>query len=111
MENETMLEVGNTIYCVNRYGGPRLLKVIKVTKTQVILSNGTRLKRVTNGTYFNEIGGGTWNRSSYKLANQNDIEEYNTFVYQNKIKRWFAEFSKNANIEQIEKIYKMFNNK
>lgn len=106
-----MLEVGNAIYCVNRYGGPRILKVIKVTKTQATLNNGARLKRASNGIYFNEIGGGSWNRISYKLANQNDIEEYNNFVYQNKIKRWFADFSKNANIEQMKKIYEMFNNK
>ena len=110
MEKEKMLEVGNTIYCVNRYSGPRILKVIKVTKTQATLNNGVILKRMFNGTPVT-LGCEGWNRSSYKLANQNDIEEYNNFVHQNKIKRWFADFSKNANIEQMEKIYEMFNNK
>lgn len=111
MDNETKLEVGNTIYCNSRYNSPRLLKVVRVTNTQAILNNGARIKRTSRGISFSEIGARVWNSSSYKLASENDIEEYNTFVHQTKIKRWFDEFSKNANIEQIEKIYEMFNNK
>ena len=109
MEREIKLEVGNIIYCVSRYGGPRLLKVVRVTNTQAILNDETRLQRVSYGVSIREIGTNRWIHNSYNLASEKDIEEYKKITYENKMKRWFADFSKDANIEQIENIYEMFN--
>ena len=109
MNKEIKLEVGNIIYCVSRYGGPRLLKVVRVTNTQAILNNEVRLKRVSHGISISEIGAGSWHSSSYRLADEKDIEEYKRITHENKMKLWFSEFSKNASVEQIEKIYEIFN--
>ena len=109
MEREIKLEVGNIIYCVSRYGGPRLLKVVRVTNTQAILNNEVRLKRVSYGISISEIGAGIWHSSSYRLADEKDIEEYKRITHENKMKRWLLDFSKDVSIEQIEKIYEMFN--
>lgn len=109
MEREIKLEVGNIIYCVSRYGGPRLLKVVRVTNTQAILNNEVRLKRVSHGISISEIGSDSWHANSYRLADEKDIEEYKRITHENKMKLWFSDFSKDANIEQIEKIYEMFN--
>ena len=109
MEREIKLEVGNIIYCVSRYGGPRLLKVVRVTNTQAILNNEVRIKRVSHGISISEIGAGSWHSNSYRLADEKDIEEYKRITHENKMKLWFSEFSKNASVEQIEKIYEMFN--
>ena len=109
MNKEIKLEVGNIIYCVSRYGGPRLLKVVRVTNTQAILDSGTRLRRVSHGISISEVGADSWHSSSYKLADEKDIEEYKRITHENKMKLWFSEFSKNASVEQIEKIYEMFN--
>lgn len=109
MDKEIKLEVGNLIYCNNRYGGPKLLRVVRVTNTQAILNSGTRLRRVSHGISISEIGADRWCSNSYKLADEKDIEEYKVIVHQYKMKCWFSGFSKNASIEQIEKIYEMFN--
>ncbi len=109
MDKEIKLEVGNIIYCVSRYFYPKLLKVIRVTNTQAILDNGVRLKRVSHGISISEVGADSWHSSSYKLADEKDIEEYKRITHENKMKRWLLDFSKDASIEQIEKIYEMFN--
>ena len=109
MKKEIQLEVGNIIFSVSRYGGPRLLKVVRVTNTQAILNNEVRIKRVSHGISISEIGAGSWHSSSYNLASEKDIEEYKRITHENKMKRWFADFSKDASIEQIEKIYEIFN--
>ena len=109
MEREIKLEVGNIIYRVSRYGGPRLLKVVRVTNTQAILNNEVRLKRVSHGISISEIGADRWIHNSYNLASEKDIEEYKRITHENKMKLWFSEFSKNASVEQIEKIYEIFN--
>ena len=109
MKKEIQLEVGNIIFSVSRYGGPRLLKVVRVTNTQAILNNEVRLKRVSYGISISEIGAGIWHSSSYRLADEKDIEEYKRITQENKMKNWFSDFLKNASIEQIEQIYEIFN--
>ena len=109
MDKEIKLEVGNIIYCVSRYGYPKLLKVIRVTNTQAILGNEVRLKRVSHGISISEVGADSWHSSSYKLADEKDIEEYKRITQENKMKNWFSDFLKNASVEQIEQIYEIFN--
>lgn len=60
------LQVGDKIF--NRFFNTLRLEVIRVTKTQAILSNGIRLKRTSNNEFFTEVGPDlNWHQHSYKL--------------------------------------------
>lgn len=106
--NKKILEVGNTILCTNQYRDlPQMLKVVRVTKTQAILNNGVKLKREYLGAHMKEIGNAMWNHDYYQLAEEKDIQEYNTRYRELKLRKWFEDFYNNASVSQIEKIYNL----
>ena len=104
--NKKMLEVGNTILCTNKYRDlPKMLKVVRVTKTQAILNNNIKLKREYSGASMKEVGNARWNHDYYQLAEEKDIVEYNTRYKELKLRKWLEDFCNNASVIQIEKIY------
>ena len=110
--NKKLLKVGDNVIRRNNISNMQvMLKVVRVTKTQAILNDGCKLKIEYGGLHLNEVGANLWKGSSYELANEKSINEYNIYVRELKLKRWFDNFYKNASISQIEKIYKEYKDK
>ena len=111
-KNKQILEIGNTILCTNQYRElPKMLKVVRVTKTQAILDNGVKLRREYVGVSMEKIGSYMWNLDYYRLAEEKDIQEYNTRYRELKLRKWFEDFCNNASVSQIEKIYNEYKDK
>ena len=64
MNNIKTLEVGQKLYRSNRWNEwYSIVEVVRVTKTQAILDNGTRLKRDCS-RYLEEVGRDSFSRES-----------------------------------------------
>ena len=113
MENyKKRLEVGDNV--IRRDGISNMqvmLNVVRVTKTQAILNDGCKLKIEYYGLHLDKVGSNLWDCTSYELATEKSINEYNIYARELKLKRWFDNFYKKASIEQIEKIYNEYKDK
>ena len=79
------MKIGDIIY-ENSYGNNNFLcplKVTRLTKTQIILDNGVKLRLPpykscsSEDTYgFNTIGKRLWNSTSYRLSNDKYNKQY-----------------------------------
>ena len=111
-KDKKRLEVGDVVMRRNSFTDAQaMLKVVRVTKTQAILNDGCRLKIGCCGLHLDEVGANLWGCTSYELANEKSIDEYNIRDRELKLKGWFDNFYKNASIEQIEKIYDEYKDK
>ena len=111
-KNKKRLEVGDNVIRRNVISNMQvMLKVVRVTKTQAILNDGCKLKIEYYGLHLDNVGANLWDCTSYELATEKSINEYNIYARELKIKIWFDNFYKNASIEQIEKIYNEYKDK
>ncbi len=98
------LKIGDLLCC-----GLAIAKVEKITKTMYILSNGDRVKSSFGESYIVVGTGKGWDRAVYwyKLTDEK-LSEINKKKREKKIRKWFDDQSFNSN--QLEQIYKLFNN-
>lgn len=83
--NIPVVKVGDTIYeLYGSYGNLCKRKVERITKTQIILDNGGKLRNEPLQMYGNEkvfrldaVGKTTWNNTYYYLETKELIERYN----------------------------------
>ena len=111
-KDKKRLSIGDVVIRRNNISNMQyMLKVVRVTKTQAILNDGCKLKIECGGFHIGEVGARLWDCTSYELATEKSINEYNIYARELKLKRWFDNFYKNASIEQIEKIYNEYKDK
>ena len=111
-KDKKRLEVGDFVIRRNTISNTQaMLNVARVTKTQAILNDGYKLKIEYFEPYLDGVGASLWDCTSYELATEKSINEYNIYVRELKLKRWFDNFYKNASISQIEKIYNEYKDK
>ena len=110
--NKKILKVGDYVIRRNSISSMQyMLKVVRVTKTQAILDDGCKLKIEYYGLHLNEVGARLWDCTSYELATEKSINEYNIYARELKLKNWFNNFCNNASVSQIEKIYNEYKDK
>ena len=111
-KNKKRLAIGDVVIRHNNISNMQvMLKVVRVTKTQAILNDGCKLKIEYYGLHLDKVGSNLWDCTSYELATEKSINEYNIYARELKLKRWFDNLYKNASIEQIEKIYNEYKDK
>ena len=110
--NKKILKVGDNVIRRNCISNMQyMLNVVRVTKTQAILNDGCKLKIECSGLHLDKVGANLWDCTSYELATEKSINEYNIYTRELKIERWFNNFCKNASIEQMENIYNEYKDK
>ena len=110
--NKKILKVGDYVIRRNSISNMQyMLKVVRVTKTQAILNDGCKLKIEYYGLHLDVVGANLWDCTSYELATEKSINEYNIYARELKLKNWFNNFCNNASISQIEKIYDEYKDK
>ena len=110
---ETFLfEVGDEVISSSRYHGREILKVVRVTKTQAVLSNKSKVRRELKSydgkpPSIREVGGYSYGSPTYDFPKPGDVEAIKAEKRARKVKNWFKnKFQPTP--EQIEEIYQRY---
>jgi hypothetical protein len=77
MANETnkLLNEGDEVACCYMGKLQSIAKVARVTATQALLTNGTRLKRTEGAGWLDEVGAEKWNHRAFYFATDEHRKE------------------------------------
>lgn len=112
------LKVGDKVFIKkhHRFNGVSyiLSEVERLTKTQAVLKNGTKLINEplernweARGVFYPEYGD---RYEKWWIPKESDIEEMNNHLHEKKIFNWYHSNKDKFTKEDLEKIYNLFNN-
>ena len=108
MENNTekkQYEVGDVVIGQSTYHGFSKHTVVRVTKTQAILSNGSRLK-IDDVKASRAIGSSGYGSTYYQITNENLERDYKKAIQISKTKQNFSKLNlEKISEEELENLY------